>query len=426
MQRPANIVVPRLPAVNCPNRPRGGVLLFEILFIILALTYFAGVTHRWFFGMAAAPIGMTLIEGNTSAGEEPHLGNVNVLVLGVDSVDGTHRSDTIFVLGVNPAKGRVSMLSIPRDTRVLINGRGRKINEILPRYGVEALRSMLEDLLHIQISRYVEVGFQSFVNVIDILGGLDIDIDKAMHYDDNWGKVHIHLDPGMNHLDGRQSLNYVRFRADASADLGRIKRQQKFMRVLFEKVMNPGIVVKLPKIINEAFKHIQTDFTIAELYALIRGFEGGSIQFRNNSLPGEARYIEKVSYYMPYQEEAIAIGSSQFSDLAAVELVASFSSSGVTASASSAMVASETSHETVASVSSRLIPPEVSFSAGSGSSTSAEVAGSAASASAVVVTGPAVITAAQTADSAGNIASLSNGSSTVTSDFLATETADEN
>ncbi len=305
---------------------RRGVLLFEILFLTLALIYFAGVTHRWLFGMTVVPIGMSQIEGNPSTGEQPHIGNVNVLVLGVDSVDGTHRSDTIFVLGINPGKSRVSMLSIPRDTRVLINGKARKINEILPRYGVNVLRSLLEDLLHIQISRYVEVGFQSFVNIIDILGGLDIDIEKAMNYDDNWGKVHIHFNQGMNHLDGRQCLNYVRFRADAAADLGRFKRQQKFMKVLLEKLMTPGIVVKLPKIINEAFKHIQTDFSLAELYALIKGFEGTRIEFRNNSLPGEARYIDKISFYMPYQEEAVAIGSTQFSDLAAVELVASFSS----------------------------------------------------------------------------------------------------
>lgn len=316
----------------CFTRQRRGVLLLEVLFLALALTFFAGVMHKWFLGMVAAPMGINWIGGNIETGEQPHIGNVNVLVLGVDSVDGTHRADTIFVLGINPAKSRVSMLSIPRDTRVLINGRARKINEILPRYGLDVLRSLLQDLLSIQISRYVEVGFQSFVNVIDILGGIDLDIEKAMHYDDNWGKVHIHLDPGRNHLDGRLALNYVRFRADAAADLGRIKRQQKFMKVLLEKVLTPGIVVKLPQIINEAFKHVQTDFSLAELYALIKGFEGAGIQFRNNSLPGEARYIDKISYYMPYQDEATALGSSQFSDLAAIELVASF-----TPAASSAM-----------------------------------------------------------------------------------------
>ncbi len=290
------------------------------------MIFFAGVTQKWFFGVAAAPLGANWSEGTIETGGEAHIGNINVLILGVDSVDGTHRADTIFVLGINPAKKRVSMLSIPRDTRVLINGRARKINEILPRYGVEVLSTLIEDLLHIQISRYVEVSFQSFVNVIDILGGIEIDIEKAMHYDDNWGKVHIHFNAGKNHLDGRQALNYVRFRADAAADLGRIKRQQKFIRVLLEKVMTPGIVVKLPQIVSQMFRHIQTDFSLAEIIALIKAFEGMKVEFRNNSLPGEARYVDKISYFMPYQDEAAAIGSAQFSDLAAIELVASFSS----------------------------------------------------------------------------------------------------
>ena len=320
---------------------RGGIF-FELAFLVLAVIFFAGILQKWFLGMNFAPIGFNWTESNFDAGEQSQIGNVNVLVLGVDSVDGTHRADTIFVLGINPSKHRVNMISIPRDTRVLINGRGRKINEILPRYGVEVLKSLLEDLLHIQIGRHVEVGFQSFVNIIDIIGGLDIDIEKPMHYDDNWGKVHIHFEPGINHLDGRKALNYVRFRADAAADLGRIKRQQKFVKVLLEKALTPAVVVKLPQIISEVYRHIDTDFTLAEIYALARSFKNLKVDFRNSSLPGEARYVDKISFFMPYQDEAMAIGTSQFSDLAAVELVASFSTVASVAIVDNVAVASET------------------------------------------------------------------------------------
>jgi len=216
------------------------------------------------------------------------------------------------------------MLSIPRDTRVLISGRARKINEILPRYGQNVLRSLLEDLLNIQISRFVEVDFQGFINVIDAVGGVEIDVEKPMHYDDNWGKVHIHFDPGKHNLDGREALNYVRFRADAAADLGRIKRQQQFIKVMVEKLMQPGTVVKLPQIISEAYAHVKTDFSLAELFTLVKGFESYQVRFQNASLPGEARYIDKISYFLPYRDKAMEIGASHFSDLAAVELVASF------------------------------------------------------------------------------------------------------
>ncbi len=326
-----------------------GAIFLEIVFLILTVVFFAGILQKWFLGMTVAPIGFNWTGSNLETGEQAQISNINVLVLGVDSVDGTHRADTIFVLGINPAKKRVNMISIPRDTRVLINGRGRKINEIRPRYGVDVLKSLLEDLLHIRINRHVEVGFQSFINIIDIIGGLDMDIEKAMHYDDHWGKVHIHFESGINHLDGRKALNYVRFRADAAADLGRIKRQQKFMKALLEKALTPSVVVKLPQIINEVYRHIDTDFTLAEIYALTRSFKDFKVDFRNTSLPGEARYVDKISFFMPYQDEAVAIGMSQFSDLVAVELVATFSAvaskTPVIASDTSDILTPDTPHE---------------------------------------------------------------------------------
>ncbi len=308
---------------RCPLLRAGG-FMFELTFIVLSLVFFVGVINRWLFSSISAPAGANWTDVQLESGSYRRIGNINVLVLGVDSVDGTHRADTMFVLGINPAKARVSMLSVPRDTRVLISGRARKINEILPRYGQNVLRSLLEDLLNIQISRFVEVDFQGFINVIDAVGGVEIEIDRPMHYDDNWGKVHIHFDPGKHRLDGRQALNYVRFRADAAADLGRIRRQQQFIKALLEMLMQPATVVKLPQIIGEAFNHVKTDFSLPELFTLVKGFESYQVKFQNASLPGEARYIDKISYFLPYRDKAMEIGASHFSDLAAVELVASF------------------------------------------------------------------------------------------------------
>lgn len=322
--------------MTCKPNPTAGKIWLELVFIITTVFLFMGVANRWIFaGGSVAPIGFNWTQVETQSGSQSKLGNINILVMGVDSVEGTHRADTIFVLGVNPSKSKISMLSIPRDTRVLINGKARKINEILPRYGESVLRSLIEDLMQIQISRSVKVDFQGFVNIINIMGGLEINIDKAMNYDDNWGKLHIHFEKGLNRLDGQQSLNYVRFRADANADLGRIKRQQKFIKVLFEKAMTSGVFIKLPQIINEAFGHIETDFSIQEVFSLVKSFAKVKVKFRTASLPGEARYIEKISYFLPYADKAIEVGNRQFSDLAAIELVASFSPN----------IASGTNHE---------------------------------------------------------------------------------
>ena len=293
---------------------------FDILFLAFCAFFTFVLVQKWFFSQEAKIVGTNQIHASLESGEKTTIGNINILVLGIDSVEGTHRSDTIFVLGVNPSKGKITMLSIPRDTRVIIENKARKINEILPRYGEPTLRKLLEDLLKINISRKVEVGFESFIEVVDAIGGVDINIEKPMHYDDNWGNLHIHFNPGMNHLDGQNALRYVRFRKDAMADLGRIKRQQEFVKAIIKKLMSPTSIVRLPNIIEKAFKHIKTDFTLQEVLTLAKGFNITDVKIRTMSIPGEAKYVDKISYFMPSSEESIAIGNNYFSDLAIFEL----------------------------------------------------------------------------------------------------------
>jgi LCP family protein required for cell wall assembly len=297
------------------------VFFFEILFV-LGCYWFLGFTiNRWFYETGVAAFASDWPEAAPSRGGEAHqMGNINVLVLGIDSVEGTHRADTMFVLGINPSKASVNMLSIPRDTRVIVDGKGRKINEILTRYGYMPLHGMLEELLKIKIHRYVEMGFDGFETVVDLIGGVDLYIDKPMHYDDHRGNLHIHFDPGINHLNGKKALDYVRFRSDSMADLGRIKRQQQFVKALIDKITTPSGFVKLPKILGKAIEHIKTDFTLNELVTVLKAFNSYSLTFKNMSLPGEPRYIDKISYFMPYQTEALELGAAFFSDLTALEL----------------------------------------------------------------------------------------------------------
>ncbi|MGM0599587.1 MAG: LCP family protein [Candidatus Rifleibacteriota bacterium] len=302
-----------------------GQLVIELIFIVATIFLFLGIANNWLLRKAVPP-GVSITRYTGEDGKQRRIGNVNILVLGVDSVEGTHRSDTIFVLGVNSAKSRISMLSIPRDTRVLINGKARKINEILPRYGQEVLISLIEDLMQIKINRHVMVDYQGFINIIDLIGGVELNIEKPMHYDDNWGNLHIHFEPGINKLDGRDALNYVRYREEIQADLGRIKRQQKFIKTVVKKFSQPSVFIKLPTIVNEIFAHIETDFSLRELVSIASSFSSFNIKFENTSLPGEPRYIDKISYFLPYRDKSIEIGNSHFADLAAFELVASFSS----------------------------------------------------------------------------------------------------
>lgn len=306
-------------------RARSGAGLWtvlEILFLIFNLVFIAGVGKKWLFlkvPPAFAP--MARVVGAPVAKTS---GRLNVLCFGLDSVDGTHRTDTILLISLLPTTGEVNIVSIPRDTRVVVDGQGRKINEIVARHGIQALRSLVEDLFEIRVDRYVKVDFQGFVRLIDLVGGLDLLIEHAMNYDDNYGKLHIHFNPGQTHLDGQKALEYVRFRGDAAADLGRIKRQQRFLTALLEKIKSPGIVVKLPDLVSEAWKFIETDFALAEALELLVGLRGEKLKTTAQSLPGEARYVDKISFYLPYKDQAVALGNKQFADLCTLDLDATY------------------------------------------------------------------------------------------------------
>jgi LCP family protein required for cell wall assembly len=308
-----------------PRRGAFSWTMIEILFLVLNLVFIVGGVQKWFLLRFPSDLGMV----ETGAGGLPasRLGHFNILFLGIDSVEGTHRTDTLVLVGVSPGERKISILSVPRDTRVVINGAGRKINEVLPRYGEYVLRTMLENLLEIRISRSVMVDFQGFVRIIDLIGGVDLEIEHPMHYDDNWGNVHIHFEKGPAHLDGKKALDYVRFRADAGADLNRIKRQQRFIAALLEKMRSPAMVMRLPQIIREGLSHFQTDLGLGEALDLAYSLSGGKLAVQSMSLPGEARYIDKISYYLPYKDQAVAIGAKEFSNLMLLDLEASFTPS---------------------------------------------------------------------------------------------------
>ena len=308
----------------------------EILFLLFTLFLLTGLLGKTFW---RRPIGQLGLAGEAMTGSGPTANfRINVLCVGVDSVEGTHRTDTILVAGVNVSTGDVHLVSIPRDTRVVIGGTARKINEVYARHGMEMLRMVAEEILEVRIARLVKLDFQGFSNVINAIGGIDLYIDQPMHYDDNWGKLHIHFDKGQTHLDGQKALEYVRFRGGPTADLGRIKRQQRFIAAVLEKLYSPGIVLKIPEILGEVFSHLETDFELPEILDLAQAFRGRTLKIQTESLPGEAKYVEKVSYFIPHHEQAVELGAKWFSDLVSFELSASFTpdvSSGVSSGISS-------------------------------------------------------------------------------------------
>ncbi|MBQ2088155.1 MAG: LCP family protein, partial [Selenomonas sp.] len=213
------------------------------------------------------------------------------------------RSDTLMIASIDPKTNQASLLSVPRDTRVKIKGHGfDKVNAAYA-YGKEKLsQDTVESLLGVNIDHYIIINTKSFKKIIDAIGGIDIDVPKRMHYEDPWdddGGLIIDFQPGMQHMDGAKAVTYVRYR-DEEGDLGRIRRQQDFVRACMEKLVSPAIIPKLPVVIKEVMGSIETDLSFRQLLE----FAGTLKESKNNGLktdmvPGRPLYIEGISYWIP-------------------------------------------------------------------------------------------------------------------------------
>lgn len=212
-------------------------------------------------------------------------------------------SDSMLLLRFDPEKEKVSVLSIPRDTRVNIRGYGvRKINHAND-YGGPALTAKVasELLGGVKIDRYVRVNVQGVEKLIDALGGVTVDVPKDMKYNDFSQHLYIDLKKGVQHLDGNKTMQFLRFRYDEYGDISRVQRQQMLMRSAVEQTLKPATIVKIPKILSVIQSHLDTNLTVRELMAL-SNFASKTERSNINMmmLPGDFNDPnERVSYWLP-------------------------------------------------------------------------------------------------------------------------------
>ncbi len=228
----------------------------------------------------------------------------HVMILGVDRrADDAGRSDTLMVASLDEENGKGSLLSIPRDTRVAIEGNGYdKINHAYAYGGYKLSRKSVESLLGMPINHYILIDTKAFERIIDAMGGVDIDVEKRMYYEDPWddnGGLIIDLYPGEQHLDGERAIQYVRYR-DGEGDIGRIRRQQKFMKAVLAQLISPQILPKLPDLVEKVSGALETDMSLPELLA----FAGKLKQVHDHGVtaqmvPGRPAYLKDISYWIP-------------------------------------------------------------------------------------------------------------------------------
>lgn len=246
---------------------------------------------------------------------------MNVAVLGVDK-DET-RTDVIFVVHFDSKQKRLGLISVPRDTRVevtdeivaSIKAAGRsyssptKINAIhaySPKEeACENVVLQLEDLLNINIDHYVKVNIDAFRKIVDTIGGVEVDVPQSMNYDDPVQDLHIHLQPGVQLLDGDKAEQLVRFRSYPEGDVARVQVQQTFLREFAKKVISSESIIKnLPNYISVLYSDVATDVTLVDALKYVNYID--SVDMNNVSmetLPGLGQMVGDVSYFIHDPEE---------------------------------------------------------------------------------------------------------------------------
>ncbi|MEI7473226.1 MAG: LCP family protein [bacterium] len=257
-------------------------------------------THpSWLPGLASKlPAGPSL----------PFLDNKqNILLLGVDSngknsdpFDHT-RSDSIIVLSIDPFGKTVNALSIPRDSKVQIadNNGIDKINAAHAFGGPQLTIKTIQQTFGIKIDHYIAVNYDAIRELVTILGGVPINVEKRMRYRDRTAKLNIDLYPGRQVLNAEQAEGYLRFRHDAIGDIGRMQRQQWFVRGLVEKLQSPEIVTKIPQLIDALSKYVRTDMNIFDLTKLAgyaKQVDFSKVQ--SATLPGKPSNRGHISYWI--------------------------------------------------------------------------------------------------------------------------------
>ena len=237
-------------------------------------------------------------------------GKKNIVVMGCDVRKGdAGRSDTLFVVMLDKSKKNAALLSVPRDTRVKIKGHGwDKINAAFAYGGQKLTRETVQDFLGIKINNYVLVDFQGFKGLVDAVGGVDINVEKRMYYYDPYDGFEIDLRPGMQHMDGKTAMQYVRYR-DEEGDIGRIRRQQKFLMALYRHIASKNIIAKIPGVSKQIMSMVKTDLSLKEMVelSLKEMVDLGNVMremvekdgLKMSMVPGEPEYIDGISYWIP-------------------------------------------------------------------------------------------------------------------------------
>lgn len=254
---------------------------------------------------------------NSQPGEAAN-DRLNILVLGTDNLAGSgSRADTILLVSVDARTGQIGVLSIPRDTRVWLRPQNRwdRVNAAYAYGGPELVMDAVSHLLNVPIYYYVQTDFAGFSKIVDILGGIELEVEREMIYQDKAQNLYIHLTPGRQVLDGEKALQYVRYR-DRLGDIalvdpfkgeydGRVERQRKFLAAVADKVFSPAVITRLPQLISEGLKMVKTNLPWDVVLNLaVNSGKFSPDRISTAVLPGNSQVLNGAWYWIVNEPKA--------------------------------------------------------------------------------------------------------------------------
>lgn len=266
------------------------VILFGILFVLLYIY----INYYFLGGRAKSYI---------SKGKP-----IAVLFLGLDEAFKHKRTDTMLIGIYNPLSKRFGVISIPRDLRLKVETKlglkPEKANTIYARYGLKKLIKVLEDFTGLEIPYYAIMEIEGFVKIVDLLGGIEIFVEKPMKYIDNAANLYIEIPRGVIKCDGLKAMEFIRFRADERGDIGRIERQFEFIiNVVRKAIIEKNILTNI-KLLKLLLKYIDTNINFQDLINLIRNASDADLKnIEMMRIPGKFVKLHNIDFIEPDEEK---------------------------------------------------------------------------------------------------------------------------
>ncbi len=252
----------------------------------------------------------------------------NFLVLGIDRA--ANLSDVIMIVSYDVKNNAASVLSLPRDTYIDVGSNYHKLNAYFSasynrsqkkgaeryRDAIVSMSDFLENNLCIKLDRYVCIDTTGFRDIINAIGGVDMDIPFDMDYEDPEQNLYIHLKAGYQHLDGEKAEQFVRFRSGyLNGDIGRISAQKLFLTALIQKLKSSFNVSTLAAVTKTAINYVTTDLTLAEIGYFAKSalsLDLANVSFTTLPGGGVINPDSGASYYVMYAENVRSIVNAQF------------------------------------------------------------------------------------------------------------------